>query len=99
MERRPYETQLTAARTWQRDVRALWRRSGSRIVLLAPEHDEALVLEGTAALTWELLAEPIEEPELFAVLAEHFGVTQYEVGDELAPFLERLLDSGAVCRQ
>ena len=67
--------------------------------MLAPEHDEVLVLEGTAALTWELLAEPIEEVELFSLLAEHFGVTRDEVADELAPFLAGLLGFGAVCRQ
>ena len=89
---------MTAAPIWRRDTRALWRRSGSRFVVLAPEHDEALVLEGTAALTWELLAEPIEEGELFSLLAEHFGVTRDEVADKLAPFLEDLLGYGAVCR-
>ena len=98
MERRPHETQLTAAPTWRRDARALWRRSGARFVVLAPEHDEALVLEGTAALTWELLAETIEEGELFSLLGEHFGVTVNQVAEELAPFLEDLLGYGAVCR-
>ena len=90
---------MTAAPTWRRDARALWRRSGARFVVLAPEHDEALVLEGTAALTWELLAEPIEEGELFLLLAEHFGVTRDEVADELTPFLEGLLGCGAVCHR
>ena len=90
---------MTAVPTWRRDTRALWRRSGSRFVVLAPEHEQALVLEGTAALTWELLAEPIEEGELFSLLAEHFGVTRDEVADELAPFLAGLLGFGAVCRQ
>jgi len=98
VERKPQEAQLTTAPTWRRDDRALWRRSGARFVVLAPEHDEALVLEGTAALTWELLAEPIAEGELFALLAEYFGVTRDEVGEELSPFLERLLGYGAVYR-
>ena len=67
-------------------------------MVLAPEHDEALVLEGTAALTWELLAEPIEEGELFALLAEHFGVTEDEVGERLGMFLEQMVAFGVVSR-
>ena len=90
---------MTAASTWRRDARTLWRRSGNRFVVLAPEHDDILVLEGTAALTWQLLVEPIEEGELLSLLAAHFGVTHDEVADQLLPFLEALLGFGAVCQR
>jgi len=84
--------------TWCRDGRALWRRSGATVVLSAPLHDEVVLLEGTAALTWELLAERIDEDELVAPIADHFSVDGQQVREQLTAFLEGLLEYGAVRR-
>ena len=68
-------------------------------MLSAPLHDEVLLLDGTAALTWELLAGPTAEDELVAVITDQFSVDGQQVRAPLVAFLEGLLQYGAVCRR
>jgi hypothetical protein len=81
---------------WQHGPGVVWRRSGDKIVVLAPGSDELLVLSGTGAVTWQLLADPVEEHELVALLAEGFEVDPGEVGATVVPFLAGLADAGVV---
>jgi hypothetical protein len=81
---------------WHRGERVLWRRSFERIVLLAPERDEPLVLEGTGRLVWELLDEPRPGSALNATLSELFHRDVDEVDREVAPFLAELRAAGAL---
>lgn len=84
---------------WSRDPRALWRRSGDRVIVLTPDRDDPLVLTGVGCASWELLAAPMVEGELFATLGELYGVDDDQVAGDLVPFLEQLAAAGAVtCR-
>jgi hypothetical protein len=82
--------------TWQQDRRVLSRRSGDRVVLLAPGQDAPLLLEGSGAVVWELLADPIDEEELGALVADSFGMPTGAVEADLRPFLCDLHLAGAV---
>lgn len=54
------------------------------------------MLEGTGALTWELLATPVEEEDLITSLAEGFQTDPTLVRRDVLPFLEQLRVGGAV---
>lgn len=81
---------------WQHGPGVVWRRSGDKVVVLAPGSDELLVLSGAGAVTWRLIAEPVEEHELVTLLAEGFEVDVGEVAATVAPFLAGLADAGAI---
>ena len=84
--------------TWQRCEEVLWRRSGSRRLLRCPGTEELLVIEGGGSAAWDLLGEPVEEGDLFAVLSETFGVDGAQVDADIGPFLEQLHSVGAIIR-
>jgi hypothetical protein len=81
---------------WRRHPRALWRRSGARVVVLPPAHDEPLLLEGSGSAIWELLESPIDETELIEVLADAAGEDPAEIGPQVRTFLEALAADDAV---
>jgi hypothetical protein len=81
---------------WQRDPQALWRRCDDRIVLLAANRDDVLMLEGTGRLIWELLELPTPHDELVAALAEGFDRPQHEVDAEVTAFAAELRTAGAL---
>jgi hypothetical protein len=80
---------------WQRAPGVVWRRSDSKVALLCKARDELLVLSGTGAVTWELLAEPIGEQDLIELLADEFGADPEDVASALRPFLTGLAEAGA----
>ena len=84
--------------TWQRNGEVLWRRSGSRRLLRCPGTEELLVIEGGGSAAWDLLGEPVEQGQLFALLSEVFEVDRAQVDAEIGPFLEQLCSVGAVIR-
>jgi|GEM_PF-6310492 len=75
---------------WHRHPRALWRRSSDRIIVLAPGQSDLLLLEGTGAVIWELLADPTAEHELVALLADATGTDRAVIAPEVAAFLTQL---------
>ncbi len=75
---------------WHRHPRALWRRSSDRIIVLPPDQAEPLLLEGTGAVIWELLAEPTDEHHLVDLLAEATGTDHAIIRPEVAAFLAQL---------
>jgi hypothetical protein len=81
---------------WRRHPRALWRRSGVRVVVLPPAHDEPLLLEGAGSAIWELLEVPIDETELIEVLADAAGEDPAEIGPQVRTFLAALAADDAV---
>jgi hypothetical protein len=81
---------------WRRDPRLLWRRSGPRVVFLAPDVDALGMLDGVGALIWELLEVPMEHAELLQVLGERFELPQEQLDTQLRPFLTELRDQGAL---
>ena len=94
MDRESYEAVVTA--TWRRNARVCWRRSGLTAILAVPDGDDVLVLEGTGALTWELLDEPRSTDQLIDELAATFEVDRETVAEQLLPFLEELRAAGVV---
>lgn len=84
------------SRRWWRHPEVLWRRNGSRVVVLAPGQDQPSVLEGTAAVVWDLLESPIDESELVRIIAEVFEASTERVTGDLQPFLTSLSDGRLV---
>jgi hypothetical protein len=81
---------------WGREPRVLWRRSGPRVVLLAPGAADLVVLDGVGSLIWQLLGQPIEYEELRDDLASHFASDARRLEDELSAFLRDLEARGAL---
>jgi hypothetical protein len=81
---------------WERDPRVVWRRCLDRTLIQPPGHDEPLVLNATGRLVWELLDEPLTEPELVATLADVFDRDTTEVAVEVTGFLSELREVGGV---
>ena len=83
---------------WVRAAGTLWRNAGDTVVLL-PEggHDQAhLVVSGSAALLWDLLADPVTLSELAAELAVIYEADTPRIEADLVPILEGLLAAGAI---
>jgi hypothetical protein len=83
---------------WHRDPRVLSRRSGPTVILACPGREDLLVLEGSAALVWDLLSESVEDEQLVATIAEGFGLDPEAVASDVRPFLTELHGVGAVQR-
>jgi hypothetical protein len=83
---------------WRRDPRVLSRRSGPTVILACPDREDLLVLEGSAALVWDLLSEPVDDEQLVATIAEGFGLDTEAVSSDVRPFLGQLYEAGAVRR-
>ena len=89
---------MTSSDGWARSAGSVWRRSGGRVVVLGPDHDEPLVLEGSGGEAWELLDEPRTQGELVRTLASRYGTAPEVVEHDLVPFLEELEQRGLVGR-
>lgn len=78
----------------------LWRNAGDTLVLLPEGGDDQahLVVSGSAALLWDLLAEPITLSDLVAQLVATYKVEQARIEADIAPILERLYSAGAVAQ-
>lgn len=81
---------------WSRDPRALWRRSGQRVIVLCGYDRQPFVLAGTGLVLWALLEDPIEQEELVAELALAYGTDAAIVEAQVLPFLEELVAAEAV---
>lgn len=81
---------------WARKPSALWREGIGRVVLLPATADEPLLLTGSGALLWDLLATPVELDAIARELATCYGVSPEEIAGELATALEDLDAAGAV---
>lgn len=80
----------TPSPRWHRHPRALWRRSSDRVIVLPPGQSDLLLLEGTGAVIWEVLAAPTDEHELVDLLAEATDTDRAIVAPEVAAFLAQL---------
>lgn len=82
--------------TWRRHPHTLWRSSGERVVLLAPDADEPSTLSATGALVWHLLEQPRRTDELVAELAAVFDEDAGRIAQETAAFVEDMVSCGAI---
>lgn len=83
---------------WVRAAGTLWRNAGDTVVLLPEGGDDQthFVVSGSAALLWDLLADPVTLAELAAELAVIYEVETPRIEADLAPVLEGLLAARAI---
>ncbi|HEX4865445.1 MAG TPA: PqqD family protein [Acidimicrobiales bacterium] len=85
---------------WVRSPETLWRCAGGTLVLLPQGDDDRtpVVVSGSAALVWELLATPITLPELASRLSQLCDTSAQVIASDLAPLLDQLNAATAVER-
>jgi hypothetical protein len=81
---------------WRHAPGVLWRRSGSLRVLLCPGTNETFVIEASGSTTWDLLAQPVEEEEVFRQIGRIFEIDPAAVRSDVTSFLKELRAVGAV---
>lgn len=94
------EPQALPGTRWVRSPETLWRSANGTLVLLPHGADDRspLVVSGSAALVWELLATPITLPELADRLSQLYGTSAQVIARDLAPLLNQLNAATAVQR-
>ena len=86
--------------TWRRSADVAVVDHEDRVVALDLNHPSAppVVLEGTAATIWHLLADADTEARLVAAVAETFNIDPAAVREDVHAFLLQLNDLGLVTR-
>ena len=76
----------------------LWRQAGDTLVLLPPagEGRTPLVVSGSAAPLWDLLADPVTLSELAAKLAAVYEVEAPVIEKDLEMVIQGLYAAGAI---
>jgi hypothetical protein len=70
-------------RVWRRHADALTRRTPRSILVVGPDSDEPLKLEGASAFVWEALAEPATDEQLVVAIGARFARAPQEVRDDV----------------
>ncbi|HEX6393040.1 MAG TPA: PqqD family protein [Acidimicrobiales bacterium] len=85
---------------WVRSPGTLWRSSSGTLVVLPQEGDDPtpLVVSGSAALVWGLLATPVTLVELADRLSQLCDASADVIARDLAPVLDQLNAAAAVQR-
>lgn len=84
---------------WYHAPAALWRRCSQAVLILPPDHDEVLLLDGMGAAIWEVLERPSSVAGIVATLTESRGVGPDAIEEQVTRFLEELLEFRAVARR
>ena len=79
---------------FQRLNTALVRSTGFEVLLASVEREEVDVLSGSAALAWELLAEPTTTSALAVGLAEYYSIPASAIDADVRRLLEDLQSRG-----
>jgi hypothetical protein len=79
---------------FQRSNTALVRSTGFEVLLASVEREEVDVLSGSAALAWELLAEPTTTSALAVGLAEYYSIPASAIDADVRRLLEDLQSRG-----
>lgn len=83
--------------TWLgRADRVLWRDTPGGVVLLSMVMPAPVLLTGSGAALWELLADPIQLEEAAMLLAEFYGVPDDVVMQAILPVTSELVRCGAI---
>ncbi len=93
----PAFSENSEPRSVRRHPEVLVRRDLGGTLLLTPQRDEPLLLEGIGALIWDLLNEPTTAQQLACDLAEGFGRPENDVARDINVLLEHLMIVGALC--
>jgi hypothetical protein len=83
---------------WIRTPGALWRRTTTAVVALAPGAPEPLALHGAATYLWDLLEEPTSLDEAVDLLARATASDEDQVREAVTSTLEQLATTGVVDR-
>lgn len=75
---------------WVRGPSVLWRYVPGGILLLAPGADDPVLLSGSGAAVWQLLAEPLQEEDVIETLARACAVEATVVAADLRPLLDEM---------
>lgn len=75
---------------WRRRPDVFWRRIDAGLLLLPAGAAEPVLLDGSAPVMWELLAEPATTADAVSVLAEVYGLTESAIGTDVEQFLALL---------
>ncbi len=81
---------------WERVPEVVWRRSGGRRLVMGPDTEEVVVIEGSGQVIWDLLDQPIGEDELARELSAGFGIPTSELRPDIVAFLTELRSAGLV---
>ena len=74
----------------------LWRRTYDRILIVVPETDRLVTLEGTGRELWAALEEPGSLHALARRLAAVYGAPVEAIASDIAPVIGELERCGAV---
>lgn len=86
-------------RTWARTPAALWRRSGPRAIVVLPDGDDAILLEGAAAVLWMRLDSPLRTSDLQDLLPLDPASAAPPTENEVVGLLLELESLGALVQQ
>jgi hypothetical protein len=81
---------------YQRSPHVVWRATLTAVVVLAVDGPEPLVLAGTGADVWTLLAEPRSLAELVAAMVERYSGHAAVISADVSALLATLRDAGVV---
>jgi hypothetical protein len=83
-------TSARAPRPVRRRQDVLWRAAAGHAVLLAPEADVPLVVAGSGAALWDVLAQPLTVDSVALALARRHGVSVETIRDDVERALAEL---------
>lgn len=81
-----------------RSPHVLQRRTLDAFVLLAVEGADPLVVTGTGADVWTLVADPRSVAEIVEVLAEHYSGEAAAIASDVQALLDLLVSAGSILR-
>lgn len=96
----PARRRLPRESHWVRAPGMLWRNAGTTVVLLprGPGSPTPLVVSGSGALVWELLATPTSLGELATRIAAIYDANEEMITADLEPILGHLHSARALVR-
>lgn len=74
----------------------LWRRSGGRVLVLAPGAEDPLALSGLAAAMWNVLEVPVTVDELAVDVSAALDMAILQAEDTVTELLGDLVERGIV---
>jgi hypothetical protein len=81
---------------FRRSSGALWRATGSRVVLTSPDQEDFDELSETAGAIWSQLADPRPLREIVETLADIYAVEPAAIAGEVSTLLNVLRERGWV---
>jgi pyrroloquinoline quinone biosynthesis protein D len=89
---------VAGERAWRHRAEVAHVESPGRVALLDLDHLDRppVILEGSAAVIWELLDGTRDDGAVTSAVADHFGVPEAEVAQPVADFLAQVRELGLI---